>query len=168
MKVRARILTVVQTMLVPCGRCGWLQRRVLAPAGYRAAVARHNGTTARSDPSYQVIGSVLVHERRYCAPGGGKVSFAAEYAHSFLAMAWLTLLATRSGRLAVIRRGNTPDVIAPIAAAFRAIEGTTAVFGLYEPGPELYESRFPGGRRLLRVGALDRSQASRHHWTRTP
>ena len=78
--------------------------------------------------------------------------------YSFLATAWLTLKARRSGRFAVIQACNPPDIFWPIGLAFRAIEGTKFVFDHHDLCPELFESRFPGGPRLPYLGlrALER------------
>ena len=100
------------------------------------------------DPSYEVIDTVELHKYRPYAPGGSKASFVAEYVYSFLATAWLTLKARRSGRFAVIQACNPPDIFWPIALFFRAIEGTQFVFDHHDLCPELYKSRFPDGPKL--------------------
>ena len=89
-----------------------------------------------------------LYKYRPYAPGGSKLSFVAEYAYSFLATAWMTLRARRSGRFAVIQACNPPDIFWPIALAFRVAEGTKFVFDHHDLCPELYESRFPDGPRL--------------------
>jgi glycosyltransferase involved in cell wall biosynthesis len=108
----------------------------------------------RGDPAYQVIDSVELHKYRPYAPGGSKFSFVAEYAYSFLATAWTTLKARRSGRFAVIQACNPPDVFWPLGMAFRAAEGTRFVFDHHDLCPELYQSRFPGGAKLPHRGLL--------------
>ena len=94
-----------------------------------------------------------LHKYRPYAPGDSKLSFIAEYVYSFLATAWLTLKARRSGRFAVIQACNPPDIFWPIALAFRAVDGTKFVFDHHDLCPELYESRFPDGPRLPYQGA---------------
>ena len=145
MRVKPRILIIVQNLPVPFDRRVWLECQALVSAGYRVAVVCPKGN---GDPSYQVIDAVQLYKYRPYAPGGSKVSFIAEYAYSFLATAWLTLKARRSGRFAVIQACNPPDIFWPIALAFRALEGTKFVFDHHDLCPELYESRFPGGPRL--------------------
>ena len=143
--MKRRILIIVQNLPVPFDRRVWLECQALASAGYRVAVVCPKGS---GDPSYQVIDAVQLYKYRPYAPGGSKVSFAAEYAYSFLATAWLTLKARRSGRFAVIQACNPPDIFWPIALGFRAVEGTKFVFDHHDLCPELYESRFPRGSRL--------------------
>jgi glycosyltransferase involved in cell wall biosynthesis len=154
-RVKPRILIIVQNLPVPFDRRVWLECQALVSAGYRVAVVCPKG---KGDPSYQVIDTVQVYKYRPYAPGGSKASFIAEYMYSFLATAWLTLKARRSGRFAVIQACNPPDIFWPIALAFRAIEGTKYVFDHHDLCPELFESRFPDGPRLPYRGlrALER------------
>ncbi len=96
-----------------------------------------------------------LYKYRPYAPGGSKVSFIAEYAYSFLATAWLTLKARRSGRFAVIQACNPPDIFWPHRPWPSApLEGTKFVFDHHDLCPELFESRFPGGPKLPYRGLL--------------
>ena len=149
MRVKPRVLIIVQNLPVPFDRRVWLECQALVSAGYGVAVVCPKG---KGDPSYQVIDTVQVYKYRPYAPGGSKASFIAEYVYSFVATAWLTLKARRSGRFAVIQACNPPDIFWPIALAFRAIEGTKFVFDHHDLCPELFESRFPGGPRLPYLG----------------
>jgi glycosyltransferase involved in cell wall biosynthesis len=151
MGVKRRILIIVQNLPVPFDRRVWLECQALVSAGYRVAVVCPKG---RGDSAYEVIDSVELYKYRPYAPGGSKFSFVAEYAYSFLATAWATLKARRSGRFAVIQACNPPDIFWPLAMAFRAIEGTRFVFDHHDLCPELYESRFPAGAKLPRNGLL--------------
>ena len=144
-EVKRRVLIIVQNLPVPFDRRVWLECQALLRAGYRVAVVCPKGS---GDPSYEVVDTVELYKYRPYAPGGSKLSFAAEYAYSFLATAWLTLKARRSGRFAVIQACNPPDIFWPIALAFRATEGTKFVFDHHDLCPELYESRFPDGPKL--------------------
>ena len=143
-RVERRILIIVQNLPVPSDRRVWLECQALVSAGYRVAVVCPKGS---GNPSYQVIDTVQVYKYRPYAPGG-KLSFVAEYVYSFLATAWLTLKARRSGRFAVIQAGNPPDIFWPIARIFRALEGTKFVSDHHDLCAELKESRFPDGPRL--------------------
>jgi glycosyltransferase involved in cell wall biosynthesis len=150
-----RVLIIVQNLPVPFDRRVWLECQALVADGYQVAVVCPKGS---GDPAYEVIDTVELYKYRPYAPGGSKFSFAAEYAYSFLATAWTTFKARRSGRFAVIQACNPPDIFWPLAMMFRAVEGTRFVFDHHDLCPELYESRFPGGRRLPYKGlrALER------------
>src|SRR5215472_6337397 len=140
-----RILIIVQNLPVPLDRRVWLECQALLSAGHQVAVVCPKGD---GDPSYQVIDTVQLYKYRPYAPGGSKAGFIAEYAYSFLATAWLTLKARRSGRFAVMQACNPPDIFWPIALALRALDRTRFVFDHHDLCPELYESRFPDGPRL--------------------
>ena len=140
-----RVLIIVQNLPVPFDRRVWLECQALISDGYQVAVVCPKGN---GDPPHQVINTVELYKYRPYAPGGSKLSFVTEYAYSFLATAWLTLKARRSGRFGVIQACNPPDIFWPIALALRALDGTRFVFDHHDLCPELYESRFPAGPRL--------------------
>ena len=140
-----RILIIVQNLPVPFDRRVWLECQALVSAGYQVAVVCPKGD---GDPAYQVIDTVQLYKYRPYAPGGSKLGFIAEYGYSFLATAWQTLKARRSGRFAAMQACNPPDIFWPIALALRALDRTRFVFDHHDLCPELYESRFPDGPRL--------------------
>jgi|SRR5271165_1810174 len=154
-RVKHRVLIIVQNLPVPFDRRVWLECQALVSAGYQVAVVCPKG---RGDPSYEVVDTVELYKYRPYAPGGSKLSFISEYVYSFAATARLALKARRRGRFAVIQACNPPDIFWPIAMAFRALEGTKFVFDHHDLCPELYESRFPGGPKLPYRGlrALER------------
>ena len=141
----SRILIIVQNLPVPFDRRVWLECQALTSAGHHVAVVCPKGD---GDPAYEVLGGVELYKYRPYAPGGSKISFVTEYAYSFLATAWLTLKARRSGRFRVMQACNPPDIFWPIALALRTLDRTRFVFDHHDLCPELYESRFPDGRRL--------------------
>jgi glycosyltransferase involved in cell wall biosynthesis len=140
-----RVLIIVQNLPVPFDRRVWLECQALTGDGYQVAVVCPKG---EGDPSYQVIDTVELYKYRPYAPGGSKLSFITEYAYSFLATAWLTFRARRSGRFAVLQACNPPDIFWPIALALRVLDRTRFIFDHHDLCPELYESRFPDGPRL--------------------
>jgi glycosyltransferase involved in cell wall biosynthesis len=144
-RVKPRVLIIVQNLPVPFDRRVWLECQALVSAGYRVAVVCPKG---KGDPAYEVIDTVEVYKYRPYAPGGSKASFVAEYAYSFAATAWLTLKARRKGRFAVLQACNPPDIFWPIALAFRALDRTKFIFDHHDLSPELFQSRFPTGPRL--------------------
>ena len=154
-RVKRRVLIIVQNLPVPFDRRVWLECQALVSAGYRVAVVCPKG---RGDPSFEVVNDVELYKYRPYAPGGSKLGFVSEYVYSFLATARLALRARRRGRFAVIQACNPPDIFWPIAMAFRAAEDTKFVFDHHDLCPELYQSRFPAGPKLPYRGlrALER------------
>jgi glycosyltransferase involved in cell wall biosynthesis len=145
MRVKRRVLIIVQNLPVPFDRRVWLECQALVAAGYQVSVVCPKGA---GDPAYQVIDTVRIYKYRPYAPGGSKAGFITEYLYSFLATAWLTIKARRSGRFAVMQACNPPDIFWPIALALRAVDRTKFVFDHHDLCPELYQSRFPDGPKL--------------------
>jgi glycosyltransferase involved in cell wall biosynthesis len=146
-----RVLIIVQNLPVPFDRRVWLECQALVAAGYDVSVVCPKG---KGDPAYEVIDTVRLYKYRPYAPGGSRLSFAAEYAYSFLATAWKTLLARRRGRFAVMQACNPPDIFWPIAMALRLADRTSFVFDHHDLCPELFQSRFPDGPWLPYRGLL--------------
>jgi glycosyltransferase involved in cell wall biosynthesis len=156
MGARSRILIIVQNLPVPFDRRVWLECKALTAAGYDVTVICPKG---QNDPSYQILDGVTLLKYRPFAPGGGALAFVGEYAYSFLATARLALRARSQGRFEVLQACNPPDIFWPIARWLRRRDGSRFVFDHHDLCPELYDSRFPEGRRLPRRGlvALERA-----------
>src|ERR1700733_15101104 len=154
-RVKPRVLIIVQNLPVPFDRRVWLECQALVSAGYQVAVVCPKG---KGDPGYAVIDTVELYKYRPYAPGGSKLSFVAEYVYSFLATAWHTLKARRNGRFAVLQACNPPDIFWPIALMLRWADRTKFVFDHHDLCPELFQSRFPDGPALPYRGlrALER------------
>jgi glycosyltransferase involved in cell wall biosynthesis len=140
-----RVLIIVQNLPVPFDRRVWLECQALVSDGHQVAVVCPKGS---GDPAYEVIDTVELHKYRPYASAGGKSDFVVEGVYSFLATAWLTFKARRSGRFGVMQACNPPDIFWPIALVLRAIDGTRFVFDHHDLSPELYQSRFPNGPQL--------------------
>jgi glycosyltransferase involved in cell wall biosynthesis len=151
----SRILIIVQNLPVPFDRRVWLECQALTSAGYQVSVICPKGP---GDPAYAVVNGVQLYKYRPYAPGGSKLGFLTEYVYSFLATAWFTIKARRSGRFHVIQACNPPDIFWPIALAARMFDRSKFVFDHHDLCPELYQSRFPRGPRLpyLALLALER------------
>ena len=144
-----RILIIVQNLPVPFDRRVWLECRTLTRAGYQVAVVCPKGP---GDPSYQVIDGVQIYKYRPYSPGGGAVTFVAEYAYSFLATLRLSLKAARGGRFGAVQSCNPPDIFWPIGLLFKAWHGARFVFDHHDLCPETFEVRFPDGSPALYRG----------------
>lgn len=151
-----RVLIIVQNLPVPFDRRVWLECKALTAAGYDVTVVCPKG---KDDPSHQVLDGVTLLKYQAYAPGGRAMGFVFEYVYSFLATAGLVLRARRRGRFDVLQACNPPDIFWPIARWLRRRDGTRFVFDHHDLCPELYDSRFPQGRRLPRRGlvALERA-----------
>jgi glycosyltransferase involved in cell wall biosynthesis len=145
----SRVLIIVQNLPVPFDRRVWLECRTLTRAGYQVAVVCPKGP---GDPSYQVIDGVQIYKYRPYSPGGGAVTYVAEYAYSFAATLLLSLKAARGGRFGVVQSCNPPDIFWPIGLLFKLWHGSRFVFDHHDLCPETFESRFPEGPPPLYQG----------------
>jgi glycosyltransferase involved in cell wall biosynthesis len=143
---RERVLILVQNLSVPFDRRVWLECQSLVAAGFRVAVVCPK---APGDPTYYRLNGVDLYKYPSYAPGTSGVTFVLEYIYSFLATLFLSLRASMSGRFAVVQTCNPPDLFWPIGLLFRIIHGSSFVFDHHDLCPELYESRFPDGNRLI-------------------
>jgi glycosyltransferase involved in cell wall biosynthesis len=143
---RRRILIIVQNLPVPFDRRVWLECQSLIAAGYDVAVVCPKGP---GDPAFAVIDGVEIYKYKPFNGAGGKASYVIEYAYSFTATLWLTMKAARRGRLDAIQTCNPPDIFWPIGRLFRLIQGSRFTFDHHDLCPEVYESRFPGGSKLI-------------------
>jgi glycosyltransferase involved in cell wall biosynthesis len=144
-----RILIIVQNLPVPFDRRVWLECGTLTRAGYQVAVVCPKGP---GDPSYQVIDGVQVYKYRPYSPGGGALSYFAEYLYSFTATLLLSLKAARDGRFGAVQSCNPPDIFWPIGVLFKLWHGSRFVFDHHDLCPETFESRFPEGPQPLYKG----------------
>lgn len=155
---RGRVAVIVQNLPVPFDRRVWLECGALTAAGYQVTVVCPKGP---GEPGHDVLDGVELFRYRPYAPGGGAAGFVLEYLYSFLATARLVLRARRAGgRFDVLQACNPPDIFWPIARWLRWRDGTRFVFDHHDLCPELYDSRFPGGRALPRRGLLALERAT--------
>ncbi|MGH3277623.1 MAG: glycosyltransferase family 4 protein [Trebonia sp.] len=153
----------MQNLPVPFDRRVWLECQALTGAGYQVSVVCPKG---KGEPSYEVIDTVRLYKYEPYAPGGSKLSFVMEYAHSFAATVWQVLKARRGGKFAVMQACNPPDIFWPIALGLRAVDRTRFIFDHHDLCPELFQSRFPDGPRLPYRGLLALERATHraaHH-----
>jgi glycosyltransferase involved in cell wall biosynthesis len=143
---RGRVLILVQNLSVPFDRRVWLECQALIGAGVQVAVVCPK---APGDPSYSRLNGVDLYKYRPYAPGGSSASFIIEYAYSFFATLLLSLRASWRGRFTVVQSCNPPDLFWPIGILFRVLHRSAFVFDHHDLCPELYESRFPTGNKLV-------------------
>ena len=139
------MLVIVQNLPVPFDRRVWLECQALTDAGYEVTVVCPRGDSAPP----RILDGVIVRTYPGYAPGGGAIEYFTEFAYSLLATSWLAFAERRHGAYAVVQACNPPDIFWVLARAFRLLDGSRFVFDHHDLCPELFESRFQGGRRLL-------------------
>lgn len=148
---RPRVLIIIQNLHVPFDRRVWLECQSLLRHGYDVTVVCPAGPESLP---YEVIDGVEVNTYVPRPSDGGGLGYVVEYAHSFLATARLVRRARRRGRIDVLQACNPPDIFWPIARWLRMRDGTRFVFDHHDLCPELFDSRFGSGRRIVRRGLL--------------
>jgi glycosyltransferase involved in cell wall biosynthesis len=146
---RGRVLILVQNLSVPFDRRVWLECQSLTAAGFQVAVVCPK---APGDPTYYRLRGVELFKYRPYAPGTSSVSFVLEYVYSFIMTLVLSLRASFRGRFDIVQSCNPPDLFWPIGVLFRVIHGSSFVFDHHDLCPELFQSRFPDGSRIVYGG----------------
>lgn len=115
--------------------------KALEAAGYRVTVICPRGVTRIT----QVPGTVDAKVRSYrmYESSGGAVSFAVEFAWSFVCIGWHLMAAVVRDRAVAAQVCNPPDVFFPLALLMRML-GRPWVFDHHDLSPEVYQAR--GGR----------------------
>lgn len=139
------MLIIVQNLSVPFDRRVWLEACALRDEGFEVSVVCPRG---ENDVSFEVLDGVRI--RRYPAPPTtvDVASYAYEFIYCWLRTARLVLRAARAEGFDVIQACNPPDTFWALALPFK-LAGKRFVFDQHDLCPEVYESRFPNGSRLI-------------------
>ena len=143
-----RVLIIVQNLSVPFDRRVWLEACSLRDAGFQVSVVCPMGT---NDSAQELLDGILI--RRYPPPPDtrGIATYLYEFAYCWLRTAVLVLRAYRAEGFDVIQACNPPDTFWALALPFK-LGGRKFVFDQHDLCPEVYESRFPSGSRVLLRG----------------
>jgi glycosyltransferase involved in cell wall biosynthesis len=149
---RPRVLVLVENLSVPFDRRVWQECRALTEAGYQVEVICPRGTK-RDTELFSEIDGVRIHRYPLNAATGGPRGYLREYGTAL----WRTLrIAWRLSQhepFDVVHACNPPDLLFLIALALRP-SGARFIFDQHDLVPELFESRFAGGPRVLHWGSL--------------
>jgi asparagine synthase (glutamine-hydrolysing) len=140
------VAIVVQNLPVPFDRRVWCQCQALRDAGYEVSVVCPKGP---GDPAYALHEGVHLYKYRAFPPVTRQVAFLGEYAWSIAASFAGLCRAWRRRPFRVVQLCNPPDVLWAAAAPFKIGRGVRIVFDQHDLCPELYESRFADGPRLV-------------------
>jgi asparagine synthase (glutamine-hydrolysing) len=144
------VAIVVQNLPVPFDRRVWLECQALRDAGYEVSVVCPKGP---GDPSYELHEGVHLYKYRAFPPITHQAAFVGEYAYSVTASFRGLAKAWRRRPFQVVQLCNPPDVLWAAALPFKA-RGARVVFDQHDLCPELYESRWPDGPRIVHRALL--------------
>ena len=144
-----RVLIIVQNLSVPFDRRVWLEACSLRDAGFQVSVVCPMGA---GDKARELLDGILI--RRYPPPPDtrGIATYLYEFAYCWLRTARLVLRAHRAEGFDVIQACNPPDTFWALALPFKLGGKKKFVFDQHDLCPEVYESRFPNGSRVLLNG----------------
>lgn len=146
--MKRHILMLVENLSVPFDRRVWQESRALTDAGYQVTVICPQGT--KQDVEREVtLDGVRILRYPLRAADGGPVGYLREYALAMWHTARLALKVRRQGRIDVVHSCNPPDLFFMVAIMLRILDGTRSVFDHHDLVPELFQSRFPSGGKLL-------------------
>ncbi|MDG6106043.1 glycosyltransferase family 4 protein [Dactylosporangium aurantiacum] len=138
---RLHVVIAVANLPVERDRRVIREVKALEAAGYRVTVICPRGVTRIT----RVPGTVDAKVRSYrmYESSGGAVSFAVEFAWSFVCIGWHLMAAVVRDRAVAAQVCNPPDVFFPLALLMRML-GRPWVFDHHDLSPEVYQAR--GGR----------------------
>jgi glycosyltransferase involved in cell wall biosynthesis len=142
-----RILVLVENLSVPFDRRVWQECLALTDAGYRVEVICPRGTKRDLEPFAEIEG-VRIHRYPLTAATGGPAGYLREYAVALWHTMRIARRLSRQEPFHVVHACNPPDLLFLIALRLRST-GARFLFDHHDLVPELFESRFAGGPRLL-------------------
>ncbi len=141
------ILILVENLSVPSDRRVWQESRALVEAGFSVTVICPVGLT-RDREDETVIDGVRILRFPLRPAAGGVVGYFREYTMALWHTLRLAIKVRREGRIDVVQACNPPDLMFLIALVLRPF-GARFVFDHHDLVPELFQSRFPDGGRML-------------------
>jgi glycosyltransferase involved in cell wall biosynthesis len=144
------ILILVENLSVPFDRRVWQESRALAEAGYAVTVICPRGEKRDTEPEV-VIDGVRILRYPLTAATGGPAGYVREYGLALWHTLRLALKVRRGGPVHAVHACNPPDLLLLAALPLRAT-GAKLVFDHHDLVPELFHSRFPGGKKWLHWG----------------
>jgi glycosyltransferase involved in cell wall biosynthesis len=142
-----RVLVLVENLSVPFDRRVWQECSALIEAGYRVEVICPRGTKHDTEPFAEIDG-VRIHRYPLHTATGGPAGYLREYATALWRTLRIALRLSREEPFDVVHACNPPDLLFLIALALRPT-GARFLFDHHDLVPELFESRFAGGSRVL-------------------
>jgi len=147
-----RVLVLVENLSVPFDRRVWQECCALTAANYRVEVICPRGTK-QDTGAFEEIDGIRIHRYPLTAATGGPAGYLREYATAIWRTLRIARRLSRYERFDVVHACNPPDLLFLVALALRR-GGTRFLFDHHDLVPELFESRFPGGARILYQGSL--------------
>ncbi|KAA0023854.1 glycosyltransferase family 4 protein [Antrihabitans cavernicola] len=143
------ILILVENLSVPFDRRVWQESRALVGAGHNVTVICPMGGKQDQEREVEIDGvRILRYPLR--AATGGPLGYLREYSIALWHTLRLAISVRARGRVDVVQACNPPDLLFVVALVLR-LAGARFVFDHHDLVPELFESRFNRGGRVLHM-----------------
>jgi glycosyltransferase involved in cell wall biosynthesis len=143
----AKILMLVENESLPADTRVWAECLVLREAGFEIVGVSPQGRAWDRD-QFEYRDGIAIHRFPASYASGSLLSYIAEYWHSFWHVLRLSRVLQRQHRFSAVHAANPPDFLL-IAAWPLKRKATRFIFDHHDLAPELYLTRFGGGRRFL-------------------
>ncbi|WP_116996123.1 glycosyltransferase family 4 protein [Desertimonas flava] len=142
------VLILVENLSVPFDRRVWQESLALTEAGYDVTVICPAGVKQDTEPDVVIDG---VHILRYPLrpAAGGPAGYLREYSLALWHSIRLARRVQRRRPVHVVHACNPPDLLFLVALVLRIRGETRFVFDHHDLVPELFQSRFARGGRVL-------------------
>jgi glycosyltransferase involved in cell wall biosynthesis len=147
METTRRALIISENAPVPADRRVWAEARTLKAAGWDVAIVCAEGKDRDSAP-HEVLEGIEIHRYPLEPSGGGPLGYLREYGQAMWRIRKLVRRLGRERAFDVVHACNPPDMLLLAARSLRR-RGARFVFDHHDLVPELYRSRFGGGKGLL-------------------
>jgi glycosyltransferase involved in cell wall biosynthesis len=145
-----RILMLLENLPYPQDVRVRREATALAAAGYSVSVICPSD---EGQLSRELVNGVQVYRYAAPPPANGFLGYLWEYGYSMAASFALSLLVFFHEGFDVVHAHNPPDTFVFIAGFYKLF-GKRFVYDHHDLSPEMYQARFPGGRKRLVHGAL--------------
>ena len=142
-----RVLILSENAPVPADRRVWNESRALTAAGWEVTIVSPRGEHRCSEP-YERLEGIEIHRYALRPSGGGALGYAREYAQAMWRISRLVRRLGRTRSFDIVHACNPPDFLLLAALPLRR-GGARFVFDHHDLVPELYRSRFGGGKGVL-------------------
>jgi glycosyltransferase involved in cell wall biosynthesis len=141
-----RALMISENAPVPSDRRVWNEALALRSAGWEVVIVCAQGAGRDREP-FEVRDGIELHRYPLRPATGGLPAYAREYAQAMWRIRRLVRRLARTRHFDVVHAGNPPDFLLLAARGLRR-RGTRMIFDHHDLVPELYRSKFGGGRGL--------------------
>lgn len=139
------VCIVVENLPVPVDRRVWSEARALRDAGYLVSVICPKGKSCTA--RYEILEGIHIYRHRTWA-ASSPIGYLLEYSLALAAELYLVLKVFTRTKFRILQGCNPPDTICLIGLLLKPF-GVRFIFDHHDLAPELFETKFGNGNKLL-------------------